>query len=254
MYYETLKKDMKYLEREKSEWMMRREFLDHHRQRMRIMLYVLTGLAATAVVVLLFFQLVLEWDTYYGWMALVFITAVSACIIYLKMQSDIAESNVAEKSINRAIVLLNKVKIKYVGIANAVDYAYEKYHVRSAKELSQNWDYYLEAVKEREKYQRTNEDLDYFNGRLVRQLSKYRFYDAKVWISQAQAIVDPKEMVEIKHEMIGRRQKLRAQIEYNMQIIMEQKEEAEKLVDKVGSVRPQVEEILRAIDKLTEHE
>jgi hypothetical protein len=75
-----------------------------------------------------------------------------------------------------------------------------------------------------------------------------------VWISQAQAIVDPKEMVEIKHEMIGRRQKLRAQIEYNMQIIMEQKEEAEKLVDKVGSVRPQVEEILRAIDKLTEHE
>jgi uncharacterized protein YukJ len=126
--------------------------------------------------------------------------------------------------------------------------------VRSAKELSQNWDYYLEAVKEREKYQRTNEDLEYFNGRLVRQLSKYRFYDAKVWISQAQAIIDPKEMVEVKHEMIGRRQKLRAQIEYNMQIIMEQREEAEKLVDKVGSVRPQVEEILSSIDKLTEHE
>jgi hypothetical protein len=35
---------------------------------------------------------------------------------------------------------------------------------------------------------------------------------------------------------------------------MEQREEAEKLVDKVGSVRPQVEEILSSIDKLTEHE
>jgi hypothetical protein len=254
VYCDTLKRDMKYLEREKSEWTMRKEFLEHNRQTMKLLLYVLTGLAVTAVVILVFLQLVLEWDMYYGWMALVFITAVAACVIYLKMQNDITESNVAEKNINRAIVLLNKIKIKYVGIANAVDYVCEKYHVRSAKELSQNWDYYLEAVKEREKYQRTNEDLEYFNGRLVRQLSKYRFYDAKVWISQAQAIIDPKEMVEVKHEMIGRRQKLRAQIEYNMQIIMEQREEAEKLVDKVGSVRPQVEEILSSIDKLTEHE
>ena len=53
-----------------------------------------------------------------------------------------------------------------VNMENAVEYAREKYHVNSAAEFKEQWEYYLEAVKEREKYQRTNDDLDYFKGRL----------------------------------------------------------------------------------------
>ena len=159
---------------------------------------------------------------------------------------------VAERSQNRAIVLLNKVKLKYINVANAVDYACEKYHVKSAGELENQWQYYLEAVKERQKYQRTNEDLEYFNGRLVRMLSNYQLYDAHVWVTQAVALVDPKEMVEIKHGLIGRRQKLRARIENNLSQVNEQKEEAEQLLDKVGSMRPQMEKILNAVDKINE--
>ena len=106
--------------------------------------------------------------------------------------------------------------------------------------------------KEREKYQRTNEDLEYFKGRLVRALSKYQFYDAQGWVTQAIALVDPKEMVEVKHSIVSRRQKLRGRIEYNMNVVKEQKAEAEQLLDKVGDMRPQVEQILFAIDKLSE--
>jgi hypothetical protein len=196
----------------------------------------------------------MEMDLYYAWMFLVFATAICVCLTYLRMQNDIAEVQAAERSINRAIALTNKVKIKYVGIANAVEYACEKYHVRNAKELNQNWEYYMEAVKEREKFQSNSDDLEYFNGRLVRQLSAYRFYDAKVWITQAQAILDAREMVEIKHEMIGRRQKLRAQIEYDLEAIAEQKEEVTRLLPKAGSMRPQVEEILMSIEKLSDSE
>ena len=126
--------------------------------------------------------------------------------------------------------------------------------MESAAELNQQWEYYLEAVKEREKYQRTNEDLEYFKGRLVRVLSQYKFYDAQVWVTQALALVDPKEMVEVKHGLINRRQKLRGRIEYNMNIVKEQKTEAEQLLDKVGDMRPQVEQILFAIDKLSENQ
>lgn len=43
------------------------------------------------------------------------------------------------------LVLLNKVKLKYINVANAVDYACEKYHVKSAGELENQWRYYLEA-------------------------------------------------------------------------------------------------------------
>lgn len=254
MYRDTLKKDMKYLEREKSEWNLRKEYLGHQQKNLKYILYIVVGIAATAAVALGFFQLFLARDFYYGWMGLIFATALIVCGIYLKIQNDASEIAVAERNQNRAIVLQNKVKIKYVNIENAVDYACEKYHVRSAKELEEQWQYYLEAVKEREKYQRTNEDLEYFNGRLVRILSKYQLYDAQVWVTQAIALVDPKEMVEVKHDLITRRQKLRGRMEYNLGIIKEQKSEAEQLLDKVGSMRPQVEKILLAIDKLSETE
>lgn len=252
LYRDTLKKDMKYLEREKSEWTLRREYLSHQQKRLKNLLYVAIGIAATAAVSLVIVQLVLGTDLYYAWLALIFLTAVTVCGMYLKIQNDISETAVAERSLNRAIVLQNKVKIKYVNIANAVEYACEKYHVRSASELNQCWEYYMEAVREKEKYQRTNEDLEYFNGRLVRQLAQYQMHDAQVWITQALALVDPKEMVEVKHGLIGRRQKLRGRMEYNMGVVKEQKKEAEQLLDKVGDMRPQIEGILFAIEGLSE--
>lgn len=249
-YRDVVERDMKYLEREKSEWVLHKEYLTEQRVRLRNLLYIWVGLSVTAAVVMGILQLMTEIDMYYGWIALVFGAAIAIALTYWKIQDDGVEIAVAERSRNRAVVLLNKVKIKYVNIANAVDYAYERYHVTSAKELNQQWEYYLEAVKEREKYQRTNEDLDYFNGRLVRLLRQYQFYDAQVWVKQALALVDPKEMVEVKHGLITRRQKLRARIEANMEAVRGQRTEAEQLLDKVGSMRPQVEQILETIDKL----
>lgn len=252
LHRDTLQRDMKYLEREKSEWNLRKEYLDHQQKKLKNVLYIIVGLAVTLAVVFGILQIILEKDFYYAWMGLIFATAVVVCSIYMKIQNDLSEIQVAERSQNRAIVLLNKVKLKYINVANAVDYACEKYHVKSAGELENQWQYYLEAVKERQKYQRTNEDLEYFNGRLVRMLSNYQLYDAHVWVTQAVALVDPKEMVEIKHGLIGRRQKLRARIENNLSQVNEQKEEAEQLLDKVGSMRPQMEKILNAVDKINE--
>lgn len=250
MYRDMVRKDLRYLEREKSEWALRKEYLMHQQKHLKYLLYILVGVAVTAAILLGILQIILARDFYYGWMGLVFATAVLVCGVYLKIQSDTSEIAVAERNQNRAITLQNKVKIKYVNIANAVDYACERYHVRSGKELEEQWEYYLEAVKEKEKYERTNEDLDYFNSRLVRLLSNYKLYDAKVWVSQAYALVDPKEMVEVKHGLINRRQKLRGQIEYNLSAIKEQKEEAEQLLDKVGQMRPKVEQILFAIENM----
>ena len=173
-------------------------------------------------------------------------------MIYLRMQGCGDETVRAQRSLNRAISLENKVKIKYVNMENAVDYAKEKYHVRNAGEFKEQWEYYLEAVKEREKYQRTNEDLDYFKGRLVRILSQYKLYDAQVWVTQAAALVDKKEMVEVKHGLVNRRQKLRARIEYNLGVIRQQKAETERLLKGAEEMRPQAEQILDAIDRLSE--
>lgn len=40
---------------------------------------------------------------YYAWMGLIFATAVVVCGIYMKIQNDLSEIQVAERSQNRAI-------------------------------------------------------------------------------------------------------------------------------------------------------
>ena len=107
------------------------------------MLYIIVGLAVTLAVVFGILQIILEKDFYYAWMGLIFATAVVVCGIYMKIQNDLSEIQVAERSQNRAIVLLNKVKLKYINVANAVDYACEKYHVKVLENWKTSGEYYL---------------------------------------------------------------------------------------------------------------
>lgn len=253
VYRDTLKRDMNYLEREKAEWTLHREYLGSHKRNLKNILYVCFGLAATVASSLLVLQFIFKIDTYYAWIVLAFAAVAAVCGVLIKMQNDDTDLVIAEKNMNRAILLQNKVKIKYVNIVNAVDYACEKYHVRSAKELNQLWEYYMETVKEREKYQRTSEDLEYFNGRLVRMLAQYKLYDPQIWISQVMAFVEPKEMVEVKHDLIVRRQKLRDRIKFNLVTIRQLETEAEQAAGKVSDQRmkPQIQEILQSIHKLS---
>lgn len=251
-YQDTLKQDMKYLEREKSRFMLHKEYLSNQQYTLKRLLYVFMGITIIAAIGMAVIWNITGYNMYYAFLVLLFLAVVSVCGVSLKIMKNNTEIHVAEQSINRAITLLNKVKFKYVNVTNAIDYACEKYHVRRSAELNQMWEYYMEAVKEREKYQRTSEDLDYFSSRLVRLLKNYQLNDPQIWTTQAIALVDHKEMVEITHNLVTRRQKLRDRIEYNMNVIQEQKKEAEQLLDKVGDKRTQVEEIIRAVDRLTE--
>lgn len=168
----------------------------------------------------------------------------------MKNLNDRAEYRQSEANENRAIFLLNKVKIKFVNMTNAVDYACEKYHVRNSKELEYVWECYMEAVKQKEKFEQNSDDLSYFNNRIIRELSQYNLYDSRVWISQAGALIDHKEMVEITHNLVARRQKLRARIEYNTGVMKSQKEEILELMKEMPELKPQIQEILHSVERL----
>lgn len=253
-YQETIKRDMKYLEREKSEWKFQKEYLSHQKKRLTNLLYVFVGLAVTAAVLLLILQFGFQVKLEYVWMGYVLVTVAAISFLYLKMMKDSSDIAVAERNANRAIQLQNKVKLRYVGITNAIDYACEVYHVKSSKELNQDWEYYMDAVRERERYQRTNEDLEYFNGRLVRMLTKYKMYDTQIWVVQAQALIEPKEMVEIKHALITRRQKLRGTMEDQMTEMRSLRGEVELLRGRIGTMKDKIEDIILAVDQLMEAE
>lgn len=253
-YQETIKRDMKYLEREKSEWKFQKEYLSHQKKRLTNLLYVFVGLAVTAAVLLLILQFGFQVKLEYVWMGYVLVTVAAISFLYLKMMKDSSDIAVAERNANRTIQLQNKVKLRYVGITNAIDYACEVYHVKSSKELNQDWEYYMDAVRERERYQRTNEDLEYFNGRLVRMLTKYKMYDTQIWVVQAQALIEPKEMVEIKHALITRRQKLRGTMQDQMTEMRSLRGEVEQLRGRIGTMKDKIEDIILAVDQLMEAE
>ena len=127
-----------------------------------------------------------------------------------KLRRELA---VAEAKMNRAIQLLNKVKIKLVACVNAIDYVYEKYGVSSQRELEYLWEQYYKMKVKRAEYRKNTELLERYNAALVECLQRFGLEDAEVWVYQPEAIVDAREMVEVRHHVNERRRKVKERVE-----------------------------------------
>ena len=250
-YQETLSKDMKYLVRERDEWLFYKEELIHEEKRLQNGVYIATALGIATAFLMLVFQMFTEMEMKLAWTVFLFVVVLVLCTLCWKVMNAQKDYRRACACADKAIQLLNTVKLKYVSVTNAIDYSHEKYHVTSAGEFNRVWEAYLEAVKQREKFEINNDDLRYYSNRLVRMLMEYRLYDAKVWVPQALALVDHKEMVEVTHRLNERRQKLRGRIENSTNIIKEHMEGVEKLMDDLQpEVAAHVKEIMDSVDKL----
>ena len=168
----------------------------------------------------------------------------------IRYQDCAREIKKSDNRRNRAIILENRVKLKYVNTKNAVDYACERFHVKNSYELTYIYEQYLEAVKQRERFRTNNDQLEYYNKELLYMLQKQMLYDAKVWLNYVSAIIDPREMVELKHELITRRQKLRARIEYNSNVKKNKKKELLKSKERSEEPAAQIDQIISKIDQL----
>jgi len=251
-YVAATKRDMNYLEGEKQEWIYCMEGLKDEMHRLRGFSYVLFSIFAVMLAIILMLQLIWKIDTKWIFTLLVAAMAIGGFSVYFRVQHDRKMIKKCETNINHAITLSNKVKFKYVNTKNAVDYTCEKYHVHHSRELVYLWEQYQDALKEKEKYIQTNEDLEYYNFKLVGQLKQYQLYDAKVWLQNPEAINNPKEMVEVNHNLVGRRQRLRERIEYNTAAIEELRKEVEEYVKSQDKLVPELQEIICSIDSLSE--
>lgn len=246
---EKVKRDLNYLASQKIEWSVvrheREEELEQLRKLSVILLFSCGGIAILVVLLSTTFK----WDLLPLFIVALLATLAASYVI-LRMQEcnkDIKKSDVNK---NYIISLENRIKIKYVNAKNAVDYTCNRFHVNDSKELTYNYEQYVEICKEREKFKQTNEDLDYYKNRLVRILRGLNLYDAKVWLNYANAIVDPKEMVELKHELFSRRQFLRGRIDYNLAAISDMRVDVDLYVDKLGDKAGQVVAIVDRVDEL----
>lgn len=246
---ETVKHDLNYLASEKVEWNVvrheREEEIEHLRKLSVILLFSFGGIA----IIVLLLSSTFKWD-----LLPIFIVALLATLaasyVILRMQEchkDIKQSDVNQ---NYIISLENRIKIKYVNAKNAVDYTCNRFHVANSKELTFNYEQYIEICKEREKFKQANEDLEYFKNRLVRIMRGLNLYDARIWLNYSNAIIEPKEMVELKHELFSRRQFLRGRIEYNLAAISDMRKDVDLYVAKMGEKAIQVRAIVDRVDEL----
>ncbi len=249
-YLDAIKRDMNRLAGEKVEWSVMRQEREEEQKRLRSLSFTMMYLGGGTAAVVAVLSIMLKWD-FFPIILVAFIATLVGSYIVIRMQDCARDIRKCDVNLNRAIFLENRTKLKYVNIKNAVDYTCERFHVNNSLELTYNYEQYIEACKEREKFKQTSEDLEYFQGRLVRVLQGIKLYDAKVWIGYANAIVDPREMVEVKHELFSRRQKLRSRIEMGIETVDQMKNEVERYIDTLGSKQEQVRMIITRVEELS---
>lgn len=250
-YQAAVARDMRYLESEKTKWIYNAEALREEQDFLRKLSMVLFGVVVVVFAALLVLQFIFEANTQILWMLVLLAAGICVFLIYHRQQNNAEEIKKSDLNRNHSITLLNKMKIKYVNATNAVDYACEKYHVKNSYELNQIWEEYQETAKEREKFLQLNEDLDYFNAKLLKALRRYRLHDARVWLDQANALIDSREMVEVKHNLIERRQKLRSKVEEDTKSLKERRKNAERMLADYPGNSADIREILSSIDRLS---
>lgn len=214
-YLQVINSDIRYLESEKASL----EFeLQDVVERDELGKKILTAAGAFIIIFLIFLFVLQEAANKNVQLPFIFTIAFGIIVIgyfYFSNRKNQYELKVAELKMNRAIMLLNKVKIKYVNCTNLLDYLYEKFHVNNAQELHYHWQEYMRIVEEERRFKKTAESIDFYTEEIIRELKKNGVSDAGIWGYQVEALVDPKEMVEVRHRLNVRRQKLRQRIDYN---------------------------------------
>lgn len=214
-YLQSINSDIRYLESEKASLDFELQDVMEREENGKKLFKIAGGFIIVFLVFLFALQELAEKDIQLPFVFTIAFGIILIAYFYFSNRRNQYDLKVAEKKINRAIMLLNKVKIKYVNCTNLLDYLYEKFHVHDAKELHYHWQEYMRIVEEERRFQKTNESIDFYTGEIVQELKKNGVTDAEVWGYQIEALVDSKEMVEVRHRLNVRRQKLRQRIDYN---------------------------------------
>ncbi|MBP5624170.1 MAG: hypothetical protein J6X36_04820, partial [Lachnospiraceae bacterium] len=235
-----IKQDLRRLDREKHAYTYRKSELEQGLANLRGTAFVALGAAAVLVVILILLQTILKLDVTLGYFGAAMLLSIALTFIFVKFKDDTLEKVRVSNTINGLILLENKVKIRYVNNKNLLDYLYTKYDVPDAWTLRDLYDRFEKERSARERFQKNEKIYQEQLAGLVRELRKFNISDPEVWIHQVDAIIDPKEMVETRHGLIMRRQKLRKQMEYNQDLASEASESVKHVIEEHPKYRDKI--------------
>lgn len=215
MYQAALNGDLAKLEGEKSSLLYHQVNLIKRKSNLKYLGIVAVVLIALLLGLLVYRMVGLQQSYKFLMIPTVLISVICTVALGLEITNIRTGMVKTERKINRAIGLLNRVKIKYINNKCALDYAYDKFGINSSSQLTYFWEEYIKQKEEDKKYKNNTELLNYYSEKLIKDLKQYRIRDCEVWVHQAIALLDAKELVEIRHRLNVRRQKLRDRMDYN---------------------------------------
>ena len=243
-----IKQDLQRLNGERHAYAYRKAELETMMVNFRGMVVIFLTALVLCLGMLAVLQFVLEMNTYAGYFLAMMTAAIAITVLCIKYADADKEKVRVEKAINKLIQLQNKVKIRYVNNTQLMDYLYMKYNTDSASRLERRWKMYQQEKEERKQYAEAEAKAEYYQEQLIVQLSHYRVSEPSRWVNQISALLDKREMVEIRHDLILRRQSLRKQMDYNNDVAESAHAE---IMDVVQQYPEFAQEILGMVNRYT---
>lgn len=218
-YQSDIRSDMQKLEEERVNLQYEEKYYMEKLHNIRMIAFSVLFLAVIAGAATGFLYTQYIFDILFVCLIILFVVAIIGTVLFLKYRNVNYALAYCKKQQNRAVVLINKVRLKWVNNTATLDYMYSKYNVNSSRELNLLWEQYQLILDNEEKFKKSSKELTHYGDLLVKVLGNVGVHDPDIWINQPEALLDPREMVEVTHNLNARRQRLREDMEYDSDVM-----------------------------------
>lgn len=244
-YAVKIKKDLRRLDGERQANEFRKQELKKAMANYKGMVGIFVTAYIFCMLLLVFFQFALSMSVFIGYILATAVVAIACAVAAIRYIDSNKEQRAVHGAINKLIKLQNTVKIRYVNNRKLLEFLYLKYHVESAEKLEKLWKLYRQEKEERRQFIEAEARNELCSKQLISMLNSFRIKYPERWIFQTSAIIDKREMVEVRHELILRRQEVREQMDHNRKLSDDARDE----IAEVSKLYPEyAKEILDMVD------
>ena len=245
VYQDAIEGDITKLKKEKDDLYKLRKEIVGKQDSLKAMTKILAVLIISLIVLLVVIYYATKTDMTMPYLAVVALAGISAAALIFESSKNRRDVIKTEKKINKAVTLLNKVKIKYINNINMLDYNCNKYGVKNAKDFEEKWNEYCKMREYERRFRENTEKLNASSENLILMLKDLGVDDADSWVSRCVAIVDDREMVEIRHELNNRRQMLRENIQSNEKMASEIVKQLDIMINSQPEIKNELLQIVK---------
>ena len=214
-YKKVIQNDMRQLEAEKAALRYDYDLIPEKQRELKKIVLVMAAIVLSLFVLFFTMETALKQNMTVPFIMTVVMAAGILVYIFWEGYRNRYEYIALEKKLNRAIQLLNKVKIKYINNTSSLDYSYSKYNVKNSIEFEYLIKEYTKAKEAERSYESSTGRLHHYREKVIDILQVHEVKDAEVWLHQLSVLLNPTEFEDMKKGLEHRRQDLMDKMDEN---------------------------------------